>query len=142
MLFGWAVLIAYHELRVSCDAAMDGLTDHQNHQALADELSERHTWAQHEIINRLVPFASKTIMTPEANERIKGWRASVLEILARYKCKRQEVDHFDAMNVYDMGEFGGLPSELAIACVRVKRLGEIAKSHAVKAESLKLSPRV
>jgi hypothetical protein len=47
----WAIIAAYHDLRIQCGAAIDGLRDKMDHQALADALTGKYAYAKGHFFN-------------------------------------------------------------------------------------------
>jgi hypothetical protein len=115
------------------------LSDYQDHRGLADELTERCEWATHELLNK----APANGQMPDDHWFMNAldWRDTVLKILSRYKCTKQEFNHFDTINGYDLGAFRGVHQDVAMIFVRVRRAGDIANDHTKKAEALRLPPK-
>lgn len=126
-LFAWAVVRAYHELRMECDAALDGLVDKTNHQTLADELTERHRWATHELLNRIV--LNGTAAPKEWVQGTHEWYMSVNEIMRRHDCSPQDFNHVDTINQLDLNRVS-IQWEISMFIVRLQRVGELSTRHA------------
>ena len=102
---GWAILLAYHELRTQCDAAMDGLTDKRNHRAIADGLTERYRHGVHELAHKAPPH-STTHNDAESFKQAFGewlaavfaWNDEVKALMEKYGCTPQEISYFWTIN--------------------------------------------
>lgn len=115
------------------------ITDHQRHQSLADELTERVEWATHELLNK-APMDRRMpddLWFMSARE----WEDSVRTVLAKYECDKQETTSFEVLNAFDIGMFG-VPyhSDAAMIFARVHRLNQILAAHKQMADSLKVRP--
>ena len=127
----------YAEKHHEAEAFREQLTDYQNHQALADELTERYTFATHQLLNRINregPAPNDWLIATDE------WRRSVLEILERYNCTRQEITHFEVINQFEMAQYDYAMSK-AMFLIRVGRLSDLSTKHANSAEQRKLAPK-
>lgn len=113
------------------------LTDHTNHKALADELTERYEMATHHLLNVVKPDDE-----PSAGwiEQTNIWRLSVLDILKKHGCSRQEVTHFEVINQFEVWSLR-LPFPTAMFLIRVGRLANISTEHVKIAESQRIRPQ-
>lgn len=86
LLFLWAIVSSYHDVRVERDEAVSGLRDMTDHQRLADELTERCGYAKQKLLTpRNHQFASDDFQAA-AVEWCKSVQQSSKRMAAR--CRR------------------------------------------------------
>lgn len=107
------------------------LADYINHRTLADELTERYEMATHHLLNVIKPDDEPGLgWIQQANV----WRLSVLDILQKHGCSKQEVTHFEVINQFEVLSLR-LPFATAMFLIRVGRLADISTEHVKIAES-------
>jgi hypothetical protein len=134
LFVGWAMLLAYHDLRTQCDAAMDGLRDKINHHELAEELTEKHALAVHKFIN------GKPEINNEWISSTRQWYDGVVEIMQRHRCTAGEINHVNTIAHTEIKALGG-HGEFAMLHIRLNRIADIATKHGRLAEELAIAAR-
>jgi hypothetical protein len=134
----WAVLAAYHDLRLSCDAAMDGLRDMVDHQGLADALTEKCADAK----QRLVTTRNNQLVTDQFRSDTLEWFEQVHQILENHRCTLQEINHFHHVTVDDTAAHPRKNGVMKQLLIRMDRAADISTHHAQIAERLRLAARL
>jgi hypothetical protein len=127
LFVGWAVLLAYHELRTQCDAAMDGLRSKTDHQALADALTQLHHYGTHELLNRVALNGSAP--SKEWQEKTLAWYQRVIAVMQEHGCSTQDLNHVLTINQVDLARYRYL-SEISMLIIRLERIADVSKDHA------------
>lgn len=128
----WATVSAYHDLRVQCDAARDGLRDKVSHQRLADELTAKHRWATHNLLNTVALNGSAP--SREWLGEVERWYEEVLEVMRRHECTAQEFNHVETINQMDMHRISYV-TEISMFIIRLDRVAEVSTTHAEAARA-------
>jgi len=141
---GWAIMLAYHELRMQCDAAMDGLTDKRNHRAIADRLTERYRHGVHELAHKAPPHPTTHNDAESFKQAFGEWLAAVFAwndevkaLMENLGCTPQEISYFWTINELKPGMMlRGDQREVQIRlhATRIDRLWEIIETYAKKSE--------
>jgi hypothetical protein len=138
LFVGWAVLAAYHDLRLSCDAAMDGLRDRTDHKKLADALTHHHHFGTHELLNRVALNGSAP--SHEWEKGVLDWTDRVIQTMKEHKCSLQEMNRVVTINQVDMDRFRYL-NEISMLIIRLERIADVSTHHAKIADELTLATR-
>jgi hypothetical protein len=98
---GWAILLAFHDLRLQCDAAMDGLTSRRVAQRTADLLTERHAYGVHELLHKAPRWPNAHNEAEAFREgsqvwmaKVTAWNDEVKKLMLELDCTPQEVSQF------------------------------------------------
>jgi hypothetical protein len=99
VLFLWAIVQAFHEVRVARDDAIGALSKKRNFQRIADTLTTEYAFAVHELAGKSPPYDA------DRNEAfleefrvwfdgIKAWNEKVKVMLGELQCTPQEQARF------------------------------------------------
>lgn len=133
VFFVWAIVKAYHELRIQSEAATEELTDYRDHKRIADAMLLRFQ-AGNRLLTHLPPPGSLETNTwiIEANR----WMKETLDVMAEVGCNPHDVNW-----VEPTGGFGGLGGNYASVLHtlqdRVGRVGQVGDIYQGKVEAAK-----
>jgi hypothetical protein len=138
VFIGWAVLLAYHDLRLERDEAIESLGDKMDHQALADALTEKHAFAKQSF------FKPGDAMTVREDwlAAVRQWHQEIVQIMQRHNCTPQELHHVKGIDDVDIAIYRGRRHRpMAVLLVEMERIANISTNHAQIAESIAIKER-
>jgi hypothetical protein len=143
-LFLWAIVQAFHEVRVARDDAIGVLSKKRNFQRIADTLTTEYAFAVHELAGKSPRYDAERdeAFLGKFNvwfDGIKAWNEKVRVMLGELECSPQEQARFWTIDELKPGMMiRGDRWEVAMRMhdTRVARLSEIIEAYANKAEGV------
>jgi hypothetical protein len=101
LFFFLGIIQAYHQLRIECDAAMDGLRDKRDHQSIADGLIKEYDYGIHELAHKAPPWPTIQNDFPQFwqvwqpfAKQVFIWNDRVEAFMRRSGCSTVELSNF------------------------------------------------
>ena len=101
LMFVFAIVQAYHRLRIDRDGAMDGLRENRDTQAIADRLTRHHDHGVHELMHKAPAwptiqddFQVFWKLWPVWVQQVWAWNEDVRADMERLGCSPFEISNF------------------------------------------------
>lgn len=135
-LFMWAIVRAFHDLRVERDTAQSALSDSRNLQRIADRLTQEYQ-AGVDYLDTLSAVSDKD--WTKFNEQIAAWEKGVESILEEEHASLQEINHFKTIPMVEWYDEHGESQDILerLLRIRIQRLADISTQYATRAEEVR-----
>jgi hypothetical protein len=143
LLFAWAILEAFHDVRTERDAAADKLREMRDCQNVANTLTSLYDQGVHDLANCAPRGVDRNPAYVDAfkqwHSTVKTWNHDVVKNMTVLDCTSQEINRvwtIDKLHPGMMAIEDGYESAIFLHQMRLDRLGEVIDSYAKRAQQI------